>query len=307
MDYRQHYDNLIARAAGRKLEGYVENHHILPRCMGGSNTPDNLVKLTAREHFVAHQLLCKIYPEVSGLIFAANTMTRGPGGHRVGNRKYQWLRERHAKATSSTMINYYSSVENRRRKGDFQKSKLASDLEYAAKLFAAARTPEARAKQRDSIKATLATPEGKARRVASAIEIGARPEQKALRSKLLKERHAAGDEMRNAARAGRTEDSDRCRLASFKKTLEQPEVRAKWSAAAKTRWETRDRKAQGEMLKASRVGKPHPKSRAVVQLLPNGFIVNEYPNMITAAKSTGHDKHTISDRVKRGHPLWVGV
>lgn len=60
MDYKRIYDNIITRAQSRELEGYSENHHILPVCMGGSNDKSNLVKLTAREHFIAHWLLYKI-------------------------------------------------------------------------------------------------------------------------------------------------------------------------------------------------------------------------------------------------------
>lgn len=40
---------------------YYEKHHIIPRCIGGSDNELNLVLLTAREHFLAHYLLCKIY------------------------------------------------------------------------------------------------------------------------------------------------------------------------------------------------------------------------------------------------------
>lgn len=64
-----HYDRLIERARIRKLEGYVEKHHILPKCIGGSNDKTNIVSLTPEEHYVAHQLLVKIYPGVQGLIY----------------------------------------------------------------------------------------------------------------------------------------------------------------------------------------------------------------------------------------------
>lgn len=63
MDYQKTYDQIIKRAKTRQIEGYVEKHHIIPKCMGGSNNISNLVKLTAREHFLCHQLLCEIYPE----------------------------------------------------------------------------------------------------------------------------------------------------------------------------------------------------------------------------------------------------
>ena len=40
---------------------YGEVHHIVPKSEGGSDEPNNLVKLTAREHYVAHLLLARIY------------------------------------------------------------------------------------------------------------------------------------------------------------------------------------------------------------------------------------------------------
>jgi hypothetical protein len=61
MDYQKIYNNLIERAKNRMIEGYVEKHHIVPKSFGGTNEKDNLVKLSAREHFIAHLLLVKIY------------------------------------------------------------------------------------------------------------------------------------------------------------------------------------------------------------------------------------------------------
>jgi 5-methylcytosine-specific restriction endonuclease McrA len=43
-----------------KKDVYCETHHIIPKSLGGSDTPDNLVNLTAREHFIAHRLLTKM-------------------------------------------------------------------------------------------------------------------------------------------------------------------------------------------------------------------------------------------------------
>ena len=57
--YRRWYDELVARAVGRELNGYCECHHILPRSLGGSNDKSNLATLTYREHFLAHWLLTK--------------------------------------------------------------------------------------------------------------------------------------------------------------------------------------------------------------------------------------------------------
>jgi len=56
------YQRLIAKAKVRVCpNGYVERHHILPRALGGTDDSSNLVALTAREHFVAHVLIAKIY------------------------------------------------------------------------------------------------------------------------------------------------------------------------------------------------------------------------------------------------------
>jgi hypothetical protein len=59
--YQIWYQNITDRARSRNLEGYVERHHVIPRSLGGSDNADNLVDLTAREHFVCHWLLTKIY------------------------------------------------------------------------------------------------------------------------------------------------------------------------------------------------------------------------------------------------------
>jgi len=57
--YKTWHDNIITKAKNRTLTCYTEKHHILPKCLGGSNNEDNLVRLTAKEHFIIHMLLCK--------------------------------------------------------------------------------------------------------------------------------------------------------------------------------------------------------------------------------------------------------
>ena len=63
MNYEKLYDDLMQRGKNRtkELETYYEKHHVIPRCMGGSNEADNIVHLTFREHYLAHWLLTKIY------------------------------------------------------------------------------------------------------------------------------------------------------------------------------------------------------------------------------------------------------
>jgi len=77
MDYQRIYDQLIEKRKLNIPKGYVEKHHILPKCAGGLNNIENLVKLTAREHYLAHWLLHKIYPDNLGLICAIQFMVNG--------------------------------------------------------------------------------------------------------------------------------------------------------------------------------------------------------------------------------------
>lgn len=62
--YKNRYDKFIQRIikSNRTIEGYDETHHIQPVCLKGTDDPANLVKLTLREHHLAHWLLWKAYP-----------------------------------------------------------------------------------------------------------------------------------------------------------------------------------------------------------------------------------------------------
>jgi hypothetical protein len=58
--YTRWYYNIIQQAQTRTISSYTEKHHIIPRSLGGSNSKDNLVALTAREHFICHLLLTRM-------------------------------------------------------------------------------------------------------------------------------------------------------------------------------------------------------------------------------------------------------
>lgn len=57
--YLKWYLRLVQFRAETPPSGYVERHHILPLSLGGRDTTENLVKLTAREHFVSHRMLAR--------------------------------------------------------------------------------------------------------------------------------------------------------------------------------------------------------------------------------------------------------
>jgi hypothetical protein len=60
--YSKYYFSIIDNAKNRINTNYVEKHHILPKCMGGTDVSDNIVELTGREHFLCHVLLIKMLP-----------------------------------------------------------------------------------------------------------------------------------------------------------------------------------------------------------------------------------------------------
>ncbi len=75
--YTTWYYQIINRALTREeLHGYSEAHHIVPKSLGGSNNKINLVRLTAREHFICHWLLTKMVEGISRqkMAFALHSM-----------------------------------------------------------------------------------------------------------------------------------------------------------------------------------------------------------------------------------------
>ena len=96
MNYEKIYNQLIIRAKNRVLEGYSERHHIIPRCMGGSYKKENLVRLTAREHYICHWLLTRMYPTNSALAYSFWMMNTSkiPERYKGSSRTYQEAKEK---------------------------------------------------------------------------------------------------------------------------------------------------------------------------------------------------------------------
>ena len=109
MNYIKHYNQLVDRAKNRKLDCYVEIHHVIPRCMGGSDNAENLVSLTAREHFIAHLLLTKIYPGNMYLVKAVAIMCIGQSERKLTNRWYGKVRELFSVAMSEAQTGELNS------------------------------------------------------------------------------------------------------------------------------------------------------------------------------------------------------
>ena len=101
------YYNIINRAVNRVLTGYKEKHHIIPKSLGGNNSKENLVNLTAKEHFICHLLLVKITTGKvkSKMVNAAWLMTnkhsKNQDRYIPSSTIYEQVRQHHAEVLSA--------------------------------------------------------------------------------------------------------------------------------------------------------------------------------------------------------------
>jgi 5-methylcytosine-specific restriction endonuclease McrA len=108
--YTTWYYCIINNATNKELISYSENHHIIPRSLGGSNNRLNLVKLTAREHFVCHWLLTKMTTGQDNIkmTHALWSMRRASGTQErystaITSRVYEQLKIKRSKILSEQM------------------------------------------------------------------------------------------------------------------------------------------------------------------------------------------------------------
>ena len=122
MNYHKLYQNIIEKAKSRNINGYVEKHHIKPKCLGGTNNKNNLVILTAREHYLCHKILCKIYPDNEKIFLAwccmAFTKNSKQKRYGINSYEYQTLREKFSKKISGEKHPMYGkkhSIESKKK------------------------------------------------------------------------------------------------------------------------------------------------------------------------------------------------
>lgn len=135
--YSLWYCNLMRLALDRTMHGNFELHHIAPRSfgLGGETDPSNLVKLSFREHFIAHKLLAKA-TEGTALrkkaIFAVYLMSsRHP---KLSSRAYSRLRSDMSK-----------SVEELWRDSDYRaKQHKATLTKYSSEAYKVKRSESSR-------------------------------------------------------------------------------------------------------------------------------------------------------------------
>lgn len=125
MNYQRVYDQIMRLAKIRcpLSRCYYERHHIKPKCLGGRDTERNMVYLTPEEHYIAHQLLVKLYPDNRKLLWAALSMSMGPKG-RACNKRYGWLKRRWS--VSQTINNTAKSPAARRKISEHARTRIGA-------------------------------------------------------------------------------------------------------------------------------------------------------------------------------------
>ena len=103
MNYRKLYFRLLRKAKEKQeryKNFYTEKHHILPVSIYGKN--NRTIKLTGREHYIAHIILFKYYKKIHGLnhyrtIKMLNAVILMGGRTNSSSRIYEQCRIEHSK------------------------------------------------------------------------------------------------------------------------------------------------------------------------------------------------------------------
>lgn len=145
MNYEKNYYDYINYVKDlNRFKGdgnYYEKHHIKPRSLGGSDSKENLVLLTAREHFLAHYLLCKFTEgeDKKKMVWAFHRLcysdssrhVRKENKFKMNSRFYEYLRKEFVKIFESE--NWKKSCSERSKDrvwiNDGKNSKMVKDFE----------------------------------------------------------------------------------------------------------------------------------------------------------------------------------
>jgi hypothetical protein len=135
--YTRWYNHIVERARYRIIEDYTETHHIKPRSLGGSDEIDNLVALTAREHFICHWLLTK--------------MTTGEDRYKMLNALRMMRAEKHGQQRYETKITarVYENIKQEYARLQSEKVSGENNPMYGDKFY---RSEDGKKRQREAIR-----------------------------------------------------------------------------------------------------------------------------------------------------------
>ena len=125
--YTHWYYAIIHNVQNRITSDYTERHHIVPQSMGGDNSANNIVRLTAKEHFICHLLLTKMVLgkdkiKMYNAAFQMSVSSNNQSRYRITSRTYTLLKK--IKSTAMLGNSYGSHTMSAETKEKISKAKL---------------------------------------------------------------------------------------------------------------------------------------------------------------------------------------
>lgn len=126
----ENYQNYIERVSQTRenqkdVTQYQELHHIIPRCAGGTDAPENLIWLYPQEHYYVHKMLALENPSDKGLQYSWWMMSHQK--HRyVTQEEYAEVRQRFSSIHSNREV----SQETRKKLSDLHRGKHLGDQHW---------------------------------------------------------------------------------------------------------------------------------------------------------------------------------
>lgn len=129
MNYKAIYKSFILTRNLNDLV-YTEKHHIIPKSLGGSDSNENIIKLTAREHFFAHLLLAKIHGGKmwAALSYMSKASTKSAKNYKCTSHQYEIAKlkdsEYRSKKYKGENNPYYGKFHNNKVKEKMRKPRV---------------------------------------------------------------------------------------------------------------------------------------------------------------------------------------
>jgi hypothetical protein len=152
-------ENAKMQERKKSKKDYFEAHHIIPHSLGGTKEKENIVLLTAREHFICHILLTKM---TSGkdrmrMIYAVYRLCTPKSvnhAERYSSKTYEIFRKTFAKNISGTNSVHYGTTKTEVTKARIRETRKAKGYNTPEKngMYGKSHTTDAKQKMSETKK-----------------------------------------------------------------------------------------------------------------------------------------------------------
>jgi hypothetical protein len=125
--------NITTRKQAKAILGYPELHHIIPKCIGGTDAKENTVFLTGKEHFICHWLLTKCVLDGKEKLCYALWLMMNIENHlqtryKITSRKYEILKKLMSEVFSKSQKGRTHSEETKQKMSATRKQRIADGM-----------------------------------------------------------------------------------------------------------------------------------------------------------------------------------